>query len=84
MYKYVLAAAFFVSTSAVCFAAQEFYVVTDQKGHGCEINHEKPDGVTKIMVGTSSYSTRADAKAAKRAAPECADTDPKAPKAQSK
>jgi hypothetical protein len=82
MYKYVLAAVFFVSTSAVCFAAQEFYVVIDQKGRGCEIERDKPDGTTKVMVGTSSYPTRADAKAAKRAAPECADT--KAPEAQSK
>jgi hypothetical protein len=71
MYKYILAAAFVVSTSAVCLAAQEFYVIKDPKAKGCEIDREKPDGVTKVMVGTSSYSSRADAKAAKKAAPEC-------------
>ena len=71
MYKYILAVAFVASTSAVCLAAQEFFVAQDAKTKGCEIMHQKPDGVGKIMIGTSSYATRPEAKAAKKAAPEC-------------
>ncbi len=70
MYKYILAAVL-VASASTAMAAQEFYVAQDPKKKGCEIEHQKPDGVAKIMIGTASYATRAEAKAAKRAAPEC-------------
>jgi hypothetical protein len=78
MYKYVLAAALVASTSTACLAAQEFYLVQDAKTKGCDIVREKPDGVTNIMIGTSSYATRPEAKAAKKAAPECNAPEPAA------
>jgi hypothetical protein len=67
MHRYVLAAAFAVLMSSSCFAAAEFYVAQDPKTKDCDIVQEKPDGVTSIMIGTS-YTTRSDAKAAKKAA----------------
>ena len=77
MYKYILAVVFVASASTACLAAQEFYVVQDAKTKDCQVEHEKPDGVQKIMIGTA-YATRAEAKTAKKAAPEC--NAPKPPK----
>ena len=71
MYKFVLAVAVIALTSTACLAAQEFYVAQDAKTKKCKVAGEKPDGVQKIMIGTSSYSTIDEAKAAKHAAPEC-------------
>lgn len=77
MYKYILAAAFVASTSTICLGAQEFYVVQDAKTKDCEVGPQKPDGTAKMMIGTSAYGTRAEARAAKKAAPECKSTKAK-------
>jgi hypothetical protein len=77
MHKYVNAAVFIALTSTSCLAAEEFYVAKDAKTKNCGIDTTKPDGTTKIMIGTSSYATRDEAKTAKKVAPECAKKDPK-------
>jgi hypothetical protein len=71
MHKYITAAVFVASTSTSCLAAEEFYVVQDAKTKDCTIQAKKPDGTAEIMIGTSSYATRDEAKTAKKAAPEC-------------
>jgi hypothetical protein len=43
----------------------EFYVGKDPASKECKIVHKKPDGKKMIMVGTTSYPTEADAKAAR-------------------
>jgi len=58
----------FLVTAAV--AAEEFYVVQNPKTKSCKISNKKDDG-EHIMIGTSSYATAEEAKAAKNAAPEC-------------
>ena len=77
MYKYVFAVAVMALTSTACLAAQEFYVAQDAKTKKCNVAREKPDGMQKIMVGTSSYSTIEEARAATHAAPECNPTEKK-------
>jgi hypothetical protein len=53
--------------------AKEFWVAQDAATKECDIVHEKPDGHTRIMIGTTSYATRDEAKAAraKTTAEEC-------------
>jgi len=53
--------------------AKEFWVAKDPETKKCEIVKEKPDGQTKIMIGTSSYATKEEAKEArgKTTAEEC-------------
>jgi hypothetical protein len=51
--------------------AEEFYVAQEPDTKKCKIVTEKPDGQSMIMIGTESYATRDDAKAAKKAAAEC-------------
>jgi hypothetical protein len=45
--------------------AKEFWVARDPDTKKCEIVKQKPDGQTKIMIGTTSYPTKEDAKAAR-------------------
>jgi hypothetical protein len=71
MFKYALTVVFIAAVSTECLAAEEFYVFQDSETKKCKIATERPDGVKKIMIGTSSYTTREQAKAAKHAAPEC-------------
>jgi len=51
--------------------AAEYYVAKHQSKNKCKIVEEKPDGKTMVMVGTSSYATKEQARAAKKAAQEC-------------
>jgi len=51
--------------------AEEFYVGQDPESKRCKVVTEKPDGQTMIMIGTESYATKEEAKAAKKAAAEC-------------
>jgi hypothetical protein len=59
-----------VAVAGPAFAA-EFYVAQNPTTKKCKVVEAMPDGQTKIMVGTSSYATKAEAKAAKKAAAEC-------------
>lgn len=71
MYRYAVAAVLIVSFSAACLAADEYFVAQDPTTKKCKTTRKKPDGKTMIMIGTSSYKTNDEAKAAKKAAPEC-------------
>lgn len=51
--------------------AKEFYVGQDPESKKCKVVTEKPDGQRMIMIGTESYATKEEAKAAKKAAAEC-------------
>jgi hypothetical protein len=51
--------------------AEEFYVGQDPESKRCKVVTEKPDSQTMIMIGTESYATKEEAKAAKKAAAEC-------------
>ena len=51
--------------------AAEFYVAQDTAPKKCKIVETKPDGKTMRMVGTSSYATKEEARAAIKAAAEC-------------
>ena len=51
--------------------AAEFFVAQDATSKKCEVVDAKPDGTHQIMIGTQSYATKVEAKAAKKAAPEC-------------
>jgi hypothetical protein len=42
-------------------ALADYYLAQDPTTKQCKIVDVKPDGVTMIMVGTSSYDLRADA-----------------------
>ena len=50
-------------------AAEEFFVVQNEKGN-CKISNKKDDGENKL-IGTAGYATLEEAKKAKDAAPEC-------------
>jgi hypothetical protein len=71
MSKYALAIVFIAAASSACFAAEEFYVYQDAKTKKCKVSTEKPDGVEKIMIGTSACTMREEAKKAKHEAPPC-------------
>jgi hypothetical protein len=58
----------FLITSAS--GAEEFYVVQNPKTGQCKISNKKDDR-QHVMIGTASYATAEEAKAAKNAAPEC-------------
>ena len=53
--------------------AEEFWVAQDAATKNCAIVNQKPDGHTEIMIGTTSYATKEEAKAAraKTSAEEC-------------
>ncbi|MGH6803899.1 MAG: hypothetical protein ACREC3_11120 [Methyloceanibacter sp.] len=51
--------------------AAEYYVVQDLTKKKCNIVETKPDDQTMIMVGTETHATKAEGKAAKKAAVEC-------------
>jgi hypothetical protein len=51
--------------------AEEYFFGQNPESKRCKIVTEKPDGQTMIMIGTTSYPTREEAKAAKKAAAEC-------------
>ena len=70
MSKQVVFAAVLIAIATPALAA-EFYVGQDFKSKRCKVVTEKPDGQAMIMIGTESYATKEEAKAAKRAAAEC-------------
>jgi hypothetical protein len=70
MKAYLLAASVMALLVTPAFAAEEFYVVKNPKTGSCKISNKANDG-QHIMIGTSSYPTAEEAKAAKKAAPEC-------------
>jgi hypothetical protein len=51
--------------------AEEFFVGQNPESKTCKIVTEKPDGQTLIMIGTVSYATKEEARAARKASAEC-------------
>ena len=66
MPRFVVAAALLAITSPAL--AAEYYVAKDPLTQACSVTTEKPDGTKLVMVGTSAYATKAEAKATKKAA----------------
>jgi hypothetical protein len=71
MYKYILAGVLIMVASATCLAAGTFYVAQDPTTKHCTVVAEKPDGVKMVMIGTTSYTSRKEAKTARKASTEC-------------
>jgi hypothetical protein len=70
MKVYLFAASLMALLFTPAIAAEEFYVVQNPDTGNCKISNKKDDG-KNVMIGTASYPTAEEAKAAKRAAPEC-------------
>ena len=70
MQKYVVVAALLSMVATPALAA-EFYVAQDPTTKKCKVVEEKPDGKTSVMIGTASYATKEEARAAKKASAEC-------------
>ena len=70
MSKFVVVAAVLIAVATPALAA-EYFVAQDPTTKKCKIVEEKPDGETLVMIGTTSYATKEEAKAAKKAAAEC-------------
>ena len=64
----------FVTSLVILFAttapvlAAEFWVSQDPQTKQCKIVTTMPDGKTQVMIGATSYPTKDEAKAAKKAA----------------
>ena len=70
MYRFVVATAVLLAFPSVLVAA-EYFVAQDSATKRCKITETKPDDSTALMIGTSSYATKDEAKAARKAATEC-------------
>ena len=70
MSKRIVVAAVLIAIATPALA-EEFYVGQDPENKRCKVVTEKPDGQTMVMIGTESYATKEDAKAAKKASPDC-------------
>ena len=70
MLKYAVVAVM-LTAFATPALAEEWYVVQDPTTKVCDKTRKKPDGQSMVMVGTGSYATEDEAKAAIKAAPDC-------------
>jgi hypothetical protein len=70
MSKRIVIAAVLIAIATPALA-EEFYVGQDPESKRCKVVTEKPDGQTMVMIGTESYATKEDAKAAKKASSDC-------------
>jgi hypothetical protein len=70
MPKYIVFAAVLMAVATPALAA-EFYIAQDPTTKECTVIEEKPDGQTKVMMGTKVYATKEEAKAARKANPDC-------------
>jgi len=70
MPRYFVVAAVLLAIASPALAA-EFFLVKDPATGKCAVLNQKPDGTKLIMVGTETYPTKAEGKAAKKAAVEC-------------
>ena len=67
--KYLLTAALILSFAAPALAAKQYYVSQDTRTHKCYVVAKI--GTHGMQIGTTGYPTKAKAKAALKAAPEC-------------
>ena len=66
----IIVALVLVSTTSA-FSADTYYVAKDQTTNKCKIVKSKPKNEKLILIGTDSYATKDEAKAARKAAAEC-------------
>lgn len=66
----IITALILVSTTSA-FSADQFYIAKDTTTNKCKIVKAKPTGEKLILIGTDSYATKDEAKAARKAAAEC-------------
>ena len=59
-----------IAATATPVLAAEFWVSQDPTTKHCKIVETMPDGKTQVMIGATSYPTKEDAKAARKAAVE--------------
>jgi len=69
--KYLVTAAAIVAFTIPAFAASTYYVEQSVKTQKCYVTTKKPNGTTMTMIGTSTYPTKASARAAEKADPAC-------------
>jgi hypothetical protein len=69
--KLISSAIMLLIAGAPAFAATEYFVVQKAGAKTCSVSKTKPDGMTAMMVGTTSFKTKAAASAAMKAAAEC-------------
>ena len=67
----VLAAIGFVALITSPAFASGFYLVQKAATKQCKIVETEPDGKIWVMVGTTTYPTLVEARAAKKANPDC-------------
>jgi vancomycin permeability regulator SanA len=63
----VMSLTIIVATATPVLAA-EFWVSQDPQTKHCKIVETMPDGKTQVMIGATSYPTKDEAKAARKAA----------------
>ncbi len=69
--KMMIAGVAVAAFAAPALAATEFYVAKDAATQKCAVLDTKPDEKAAMAVGTVSYTTKEDAEAAMKTAPEC-------------
>jgi hypothetical protein len=69
--KMMIAGVAVATFAAPALAATEFFVAKDAATQKCAVMDTKPDEKAAMAVGTVSYTTKEDAEAAMKAAPEC-------------
>lgn len=65
----VIAAVFFALASPAL--AAEFYIVKKTESGKCAVRDQKPDGTDEVLVGSATYASKEEAKAAKKNFAEC-------------
>lgn len=67
---YPLIAALALATAAPSVAAT-YYVAQSSKTKHCLVTGRKPNGTTMTQVGTDTYTSKAEARAAMKSASDC-------------
>ena len=71
MTRVLLIAIFAMFCTSSAFAADAFLVAKNKDSGKCVVTKHKPNSAKWTLVGTASYQTHKEAKAAMKAAPEC-------------
>jgi hypothetical protein len=51
--------------------AAEYYIGQNPSTKQCKVLTERPDGQTMVMMGTETYASKEEAKAARKNFPDC-------------
>lgn len=74
MTRSLIIAALILASISSAFSAETYYVAKDQTTNKCKIVKSKPKNEKLILIGTDSYASKDEAKAARKAAAECKKT----------